>query len=103
MTDIAAMPTLTAAFLVTGHVNNLWSQWANDKEAPGCCPECCAPCGALKDLLDRGQLDELYGAYMDHCGTDSDTWDVDKRQVGREWLLEAWSVDLGCHGKWDAE
>lgn len=93
------MPTLTAAFLVAGHVDNLWQQWANDKDVPGCCPECCGPCAGLKDLLDRGQLDELYGAYMAHTGGESETWDAEKRQVGRTWLAEAWSgVDTCEHG-----
>jgi len=90
------MPTLAAAFLVAGHVGDLWSQWAHDKETPGCCPTCCGPCAALKDLLDRGQLDDLYGVYVDHVGGGHEPWDADKGQVGRDWLTQAWSVDLGC-------
>jgi hypothetical protein len=90
------MPTLTAARLVAGHVDHLWNQWANDKEVPGCCTECCGPCAALKDLLDRGQLDELYGVYVDQGFGETATWDAEKRQVDRRWLLAAWSFPLGC-------
>lgn len=90
------MPTLTAARLVAGHVDNLWSQWANDDEVPGCCPLCCGPCAALKDLLDRGQLDELYGVYVDQGFGEMDTWDAERRQVGRDWLRKAWSADATC-------
>lgn len=96
------MPTHVAALLVAGHVNNLWHQWANDKDVPGCCPRCCGPCAALKELFDTGQLDDLYGAYMDRVGGESDTWDPERRTVGRAWLLKAWSVELTCHDD-DAE
>jgi hypothetical protein len=99
MAETTTMPTLTAAWLVAGHVDNLWQQWANDKEMPGCCPECCGPCAGLKALLDAGQLDDLYGAYVDHVGGEIATWDPVKRQVGRDWLAEAWSVDRGCHDR----
>lgn len=91
------MPTHVAAWLVAGHVDNLWQQWANDEEVPGCCPQCCGPCAGLKELLDLGLLDELYGAYVDQFGGYMLTWDAAKRQVGRDWLLAAWSVDRGCH------
>jgi hypothetical protein len=94
--NTVTMPTLTAARLVAGHVDRLWDAWANDGDMPGCCPECCGPCAALKDLYDRGELDGLYGAYVDQGFGEMDTWDAEKRQVGRGWLLEAWSVDLGC-------
>lgn len=89
------MSTLTAARLVAGHVDILWDQWANGDEG-GCCPWCCAPCAALKDLLATGQLDELYGTYVDQGFGEMDTWDAERRQVERTWLTEAWSANLGC-------
>lgn len=92
------MPILTAARLVAGHVNILWSQWANetDPEFKGCCPECCGPCNALRDLLEAGQLDELYGAWLAQDESRSFAWDFANRQVGRDWLAAAWSGDRGC-------
>jgi hypothetical protein len=50
--------------------------------------------------LDAGRLDELYGAYVDQGFGEMSTWDAERRQVGRAWLIEAWGVDLGCgpHG-----
>ena len=92
-----SMPTLVAARLVAGHVDLLWQAWANGPDdARGCCPVCCGPCSALKDLLDAGLLDELYGTYVDQGFGEMETWDAEKRQVGRKWLLEAWAVDMGC-------
>lgn len=92
------MPTLTAARLVAGHVDNLWSQWVNEREP--CCPQCCAPCAALHDLMECGLLDRLYLAYLDSVGGRlSATWDYDKGEINRVWLLEAWkpgSVGCGC-------
>ena len=90
------MSTLTAARLVAGHVNHLWQQWA-DEDLRGCCNRCCAPCAALKDLYDRGQLDRLYGVYVDHVGDDHSPWDPERRQIDRAWLNRAWTADLGCH------
>jgi hypothetical protein len=100
MTDrMTTMPTQIAAWLVAGHVDQLWQQWANetDPDMRGCCNRCCGPCAAMKELYDRGELDALYGAYVGRVGGDMETWDAEKRQVGREWLHEAWSVDPGCH------
>lgn len=95
--EMSTMPTRVAAWLVAGHVDQLWQQWANDAEVPGCCPECCGPCAGLKALYDTDQLDSLYGAYVDHVGGQMDTWDAAKRQVGRAWLLEEWSLPCDLH------
>lgn len=96
--DTTVLPTDAAAGLVAGHVDQLWQQWANDTEMPGCCPVCCAPCHALKQLLELGLLDELYGVYADHVGGELSTWDPKQRMVRRDWLEQAWSVDRGgCH------
>ena len=94
------MPTLVAAQLVAGHVDLLWSQWANDIEQAGCCTSCCAPCAALYELKCLGLLDGLYKAYLDSAGGDlSAAWDYDKDQVNRVWLLQAWGwgqVNCNC-------
>ena len=91
------MPTLTAARLVAGSIDHLWQQWAHFKDMPGCCTTCCAPCKALKDFHDDGQLDWLYGVYQDSVGGGHECWDPGRRQIHRKWLTEAWAVDLGCH------
>jgi hypothetical protein len=83
------MPTLTAARLVAGHVDLLWGQWVNESE--GCCAHCCAPCAALKDLMDCGLLDDLYRAYMNSASAGLiAVWDYDKDEINRRWLLDAW-------------
>lgn len=92
-----AMPLSVTARLVAGHVNILWNQWANEDLA-GCCPKCCAPCSALKELLDLGLLDRLYGVYVEETDAkDSAVWDDAMHEIGRGWLLSAWSADLDCH------
>lgn len=101
MTATITLPTLAAARLVAGHVDILWQQTQNgDEDFRGCCPQCCAPCAALKELLATGQLDFLYGEYLASTGGfDTETYDAPMGQVGREWLLKAWSVDRVCHQK----
>lgn len=95
------LPADLAADLVAGHVDMLWNSWANDSKRPGCCVECCAPCHALKELLDMNRLDELYGHYIRRAGsgveTGWSTWDPVKHQVGRRWLYEAWGITCANH------
>lgn len=102
------MPTLTAAYLVAGHVHDLWDSWVSDEDRPGCCNRCCEPCKALKDLLDRGMLDTLYEVYEKHMrpgggdySEDSDVWDTRNQQVNRKLLTEAWGIpcNSGCDGE----
>lgn len=86
--SMTIMPTLTAARLVASHVDILWSTWHNEREP--CCQSCCAACAALKDLMDRGQLDRLYSVYLESTGGMSTLgWDEKNHQVGREWLSQA--------------
>jgi hypothetical protein len=107
-TTMVLLPVDVAADLIAGHVDLLWNSWANDSERPGCCVECCAPCHALKELLDLGLLDELYGHYIRKAGAGTETgwstWDPEKHQVGRRWLYEAWGIPCNDHppSKWQA-
>lgn len=97
--SVTVMPTLVAARLVAAHVGNLWSQWANDEESPGCCTRCCASCAALEELLTRGMLDGLYWKYLESIGSDGtgdEVWDVKRGRVGRDWLLSAWGMERKC-------
>lgn len=92
-----AMPLSVTARLVAGHVDHLWDQWANSDRA-GCCPVCCAACSALRELLDLGLLDVLYGVYVDEADAhDSDVWDDAMHEIDRSWLLPAWNANLDCH------
>jgi hypothetical protein len=84
------VPAQTAAYLVAGHLDFLYV----DDQAEGCCPECCAPCRALKQLLDAGQLDNLARPYYEGEGRDSEVW-LDGR-VDREFLNRAWRM-TNCH------
>lgn len=93
----ATMPLSVAADLVAGHVDTLWNQVVNDEDMHGCCPRCCAPCHALRELLKLGQLDFLYGQYMQVSGGESSVWDTGKQQIDRSWFAGAWRNDLGCH------
>lgn len=89
------------AYLVAGALNHLWTMWATDSH---CCNVCCVPCIALKELLDNGQLDVLYGAYLDACdGGHDHTWDDETKQVKRDWLDQVWSGPRECHEGGDDE
>lgn len=92
------VPTRVIAFLVAGHVHHLWQAW-QDPEARGCCTECCGPCWALKELLDRDELDDYYAAYVAETGGPDDIWDVERHEINRKFLDEVWAVDLGCHSE----
>lgn len=56
----------------------------------GCCPICCAPCGALKALLDNGTLEEWLlawpGGHIEGCYY----WDIKNNRVDRDFLAQAW-------------
>ena len=87
----------TAAFLVAPLVDHLWQQWSDGE---GCCNQCCCACIALKDLLDNDELDKLYGIYVKICGSPAEghaTWDAEKNQLKREFLLAAWAGPRECH------
>lgn len=94
MTDpTVQISTRAVAYLTAGALSHLWTMWANDTH---CCTECCVQCTALKELLDNGQLDILYGVYMQACETGhDDTWDEENQQVKRDWLEQVWAGQ--CH------
>lgn len=97
---IAEVRLSVLADLVAGHVDRLWMQVTGDPEVPGCCPECCAPCNALRQLQADGMLDYLYGIYMKNSGGgESETWDDERGRLEPSWFDKAWTVDMGCgHG-----
>ncbi|WP_033338973.1 hypothetical protein [Catenuloplanes japonicus] len=95
MNNLALMYTLpreTAAQLTSHALSSLWSA-TEDPEVGGCCPICCAPCAALKRLLEERVLDDL----ARNTERGSHFWDPMHDQVDRGWLERAWAVDLGCH------
>lgn len=88
MTDLVAMDAQVAAFLIAGALDDLW--YADQEE--GCCPQCCAPCAALKQLLDAGRLDDLVRPYEEQFS--SETWL--NGEVDRNFLARAWRM-TDCH------
>lgn len=83
------------AWLVGGAMGTLFSQ-VQDRFFGGCCPVCCGPCSALKTMLDSGDLDRLFAHYLMLAQSRSVMWDAENGRVDREFLADAWSVDLGC-------
>ncbi len=66
----------------------------------GCCPECCAPCEALRTAAQEGYLDEMVLWWPDTLPGTS-WWDQERLRVDRHWLWRAWDQTdkLGCsHG-----
>lgn len=96
--SLTCLSTTTVAYLVANALHHLWSS-TQDPVLPGCCPVCCGPCSALRDLLGLGRLDDLYGEYLAIGDGESQLWDPVARQVRRDWLIPAWSVDLGCRAE----
>lgn len=95
------LPIEVVADLVAGHLTHVWSATESDDplDPKGCCPVCCAPCHALKWLLDHDWLDTIYAEHISRTGP-TFIWDGEKVQVDRKWLNAAWSVRMGCgpHG-----
>jgi hypothetical protein len=87
---------VAVAWLAESTLDHIWYA-EQDDDWEGCCPRCCAPCAALKRLLDDGQLDEL----LTHApaAVNSEWWAVDhlgRGGVDREWLEKAWQL-TACH------
>ncbi len=97
------------AMLLVHALSHLWSasqEAAPDDATPeqladhqGCCPQCCGPCGTIRELLDAGELDIWARGDWDLVHTAA-WFDPDQRIVRRDWLTAAWANadDLGCHG-----
>ena len=102
MTDTVTLDAQTAARLAAHALNQLWDadQDDEDPEVSGCCPECCGPCVALRQLLDAGQLDDVVRPYVEATGGDWSWWV--NNQVDRDWLTRAWRMTL-CHAGADAD
>lgn len=60
----------------------------------GCCPQCCAPCAALKHFNDVGMLSHIL--YMDPEASTHLWWDVPKGRVNQAFLRKAWRM-TECH------
>lgn len=60
----------------------------------GCCPLCCAPCRALRDLRFRGRLNDILA--VDPGSLGSAWWDETAGGVDDEFLCRAWRL-TECH------
>lgn len=73
-------------------------------DSGGCCPRCCAPCGALKILDGEGILDALVLEWYEYeDGTrvfeNPPEW-FKNGHVDRGWMYSQWSLGeatLECH------
>lgn len=65
----------------------------------GCCPECCAPCLVVAELLEQGRLDR-WVLWWPESLPGTSWWDVASMRVDRGWLDRAWAAArdgrLGC-------
>ncbi len=65
----------------------------------GCCPECCAPCLTVAELLEQDRLDAWVRWWPESLPGTS-WWDAQRGQVDRGWLGRAWAASrdgrLGC-------
>ena len=81
-----------AAWLTAAALNQLDGGEGADDD--GCCPECCAPCKALRRLDESGQLDDVVRGFA--AGEGWYWWDEDAGRVDRGWLTRSWRL-TGCH------
>lgn len=92
-------------YLLAGHLDHVWSaynlpdpeepddsDWGQDALFEGCCPLCCGPCWALKQLVTDGTLELLLGDIV----KSSFYWDAERQEVSRAWLNDAWKM-TSCH------
>jgi hypothetical protein len=97
------MSTLSRALgILVHHALNELSFAVEDEEVRGCCPQCCAPCEALKILDDEGILDaaaRCWPTFDDGTATlrpRNPSWWTGT-EVDRTWLHSAWSDNaLSC-------
>lgn len=80
----------THSWLVEAALDQIW-YGEQEEDSLGCCPTCCAPCAALKALLDAGTLDDAV-----RHRTTSSWWDATNGRVDRDWLSKAWRM-TSCH------
>ena len=75
-------------------LNQLWAASPEaipgDLEQLGCCPDCCAPCGVLRELARSGDLDAWVRAWPDDL-SDIIWWDETTKTVRRDWLAASWA------------
>jgi hypothetical protein len=73
------------AILVVHQLNMLWYAAQNDdSDDRGCCADCCAPCGIVRDLLDVGVLPDVIGWAPEHL---TETW----QPLDEAWLRARWA------------
>jgi len=84
----------TVAMLADHALTQVW-EIDQHPDGDGCCPQCCAPCAALKQLLDAGLLDDLLRPRMQPCGSD-ERWDYTADRVDRAILARVWRM-TSCH------
>jgi hypothetical protein len=55
-----------------------------------CCPDCCAPCGVLRDLLESGRLDAVVAQAPPEMGIPGYSW-MRGGRVNTDWLRACWA------------
>ncbi len=92
--------------LIHAALDQLWtaSPDSADRDAGpdvrlGCCPECCAPCHVVAELLEQGRLD-VWVSWWPESLPGTSWWDEANGRVDRGWLERAWAASrdgrLGC-------
>ncbi len=79
----------TAAFL-TAHALDHVSGIAD----VGCCPGCCAPCGAIHQFLRTGELDDVVRGFASERSPE--WWVAEDSKVHRLMLARAWETSGDC-------
>lgn len=71
-------------------ISNINDHAAGGVDEQGCCPDCCAPCGVTRDLLDDGDLDYHLRAGVSDIGGGWEWWNDETGTVDADWLRSRW-------------
>jgi len=64
----------------------------------GCCPDCCAPCGVVREIDQAGLLDTVVTWAPNHLWGDGTMW-WRNGSVDRTWLYAIWDCQSRPHCK----
>lgn len=68
-------------------------------DVDGCCPDCCAQCGLVRDVDRAGQLDDIITEGPSFLWSQSAWWR--KSKVDRVWLYAVWDCQFRPNCKTD--
>lgn len=85
---IKLLPMLTAAEEAALLDFALAKLWEGASEGEPCCPQCCAACKVIGDVIGSGRANVLLRAHLD---TVCDARFLDSGELDEGWIMAAWN------------